>query len=503
MASRLSQYQGSLDLEFMGDVDAALRNKGSKWAYRLSFLTVAAFVLFLVWIIFFATRDEVTRGEGQITPSLGVQPVQSEQGGIIQEVFVKEGQEVKKGDRLVQMANVGVLAEYQNLLNKQVESSLALRRLDAEAEGTSLEYTPEEMAANPETVNDQLRLYTARKDKFESGKREIEATLEQKRRAVEEALSRKQQHEATLLLLKEQVDRVRPLVEKRLYPELNYLNLRQRVVSLETELNTLAETISRTQSEVRGEEARLAGLDSERQASIAAERNDYRRQLNSINERLVAGSHQVKISDLRAPMNGVVRRILLKEESVAQRAQTIMELLPTDDTLEVDARFRPADRGYISEGMPAQIKVAAYDFTIYGSLPAVVTRISPDTIEDAKGQAWYEVRLRTDASKLEYKGEELEMKPGMTVTADVISGKKTVFDYLMKPLLKSQQEGRAVGHTPDMPGTAAPEGQTPPDGSIVPDDSGEPAAQDLPADGAEGTAPPSAVPGSAANDAER
>lgn len=433
------------DLEFMGDVDAAMRYKGSKWAYRLSFVLLAVFVLFMLWIIF-TDRNEVTRGEGQITPSLGVQPIQSEQGGIVKEIFVKEGQEVKKGDKLVQMSNIEAVSEYQDLLNKQVECMLSLKRLDAEREGGDLTYSQEETAAYPDMVEDQLRLFSARKEKLQSGTREIQATLEQKIFSVEEAMGRKSQYEANLLLLKDQERRVKPLVEQRRYSEIEYLNLRQRVISQEGDLNALAETIAKTQFEVNEERTRLANRDNEWQATIASERNDYRRQLDSINQKIAAGSHQVRISELYAPMNGVIRRILLKEENVAQRAQAIMELLPTDDTLEVDARFRPADRGFLETGMTAEVKVDAYDFTIYGGLPAVVTRISGDTIEDSKGQAWYEVRLQTESSKLIYGDEELEMKPGMTVKIDVISGEKSIFDYLMKPILKSRQVGKARGH---------------------------------------------------------
>ena len=442
----MARKKGELvDLDFMNDVDAALRYKGSKWAYRLSFIMLSAFVLFMVWIVF-TDRNEVTRGNGQITPSLGVQPIQSEQGGIVKEIFVKEGQEVKKGDKLVQMSNIEAVSEYQDLLNKQVECVLSLKRLDAERDGRPLVFTEEEQKAYADMVEDQLRLYLARKDKLESGTREIQATLEQKLLSVQEALSRKAQYEQNLLLLKDQEQRVRPLVEQRRYSEIEYLNLRQRIISQEGDLNTLAETINRTQSEVREEASRLANRDTEWQATIASERNDYRRQLDSINQKLAAGSHQVRISELYAPMNGVIRRILLKEENVAQRAQAIMELLPTDDTLEVDARFRPADRGFLEAGMEAQVKVDAFDFTIYGALPAVLTRISADTIEDSKGQAWYEVRLQTESSKLNYGGQDLDIKPGMTVKVDVISGEKSIFDYLMKPILKSRLVGKVRGH---------------------------------------------------------
>ncbi len=428
-----------VDLEFMSEVDAALLYRGGRWAYRLSFGLIGFFLVFMLWMIL-TERDEVTRGSGQITPSLGVQPIQSEQGGIIKEIFVKEGQEVKQGDKLVQMSNIEALAEYQTLLNKQVEFTLALKRLEAEAQAAPLRYEAAEGEAHPEIVSDQERLYAARKEKLEGGTREIQANLEQKRRAVEEALSRRKQYEQNLILLQEQVERVRPLVERNVYPRIEYLNLSQRVITQQGELKALAETIARTQSEAREEETRLANRDSEWQAAVAAETNEFRRQLDSINQKLKAGSYQVEISELPAPMNGVIRRILLKEENVAQRAQTIMELLPTDDTLEVDARFKPPDRDHLRAEQKALVKVDAYDFTIYGGLPALVTRISADTIEDSRGQTWYEVRLRTESSRLLHDGQALEIKPGMTVQVDVISGKKSVFNYLMKPFLKSQQE---------------------------------------------------------------
>lgn len=440
----LGGRQDPVELEFMSEVDAALRYRGSKWAYVLSFLILLFFIGFLLWISF-TERNEVTRGEGQITPSLGVQLIQSEQGGIVKEIFVKEGQEVRAEDKLGQMSNIEALAEYQNLLNRQMECTLSLKRFDAERSGGSLEFTDEERTAYPDMVEDQMRLFTTRREKLESGARELKATLEQKRLAVQEALDRKQTAEQNLILLKEQAERVRPLVAQNRYPKLDYLNLLQRVIGQEGELNTLVETIARTQNEMTEEAERLANRDQEWQTSVATERNDYRRQLDAINQRLSAGSHRVETSYLRAPMNGVIRRILLKEESVAQRAQTIMELLPTDDTLEVDARFRPADRGFLEEGMEAIIKVDAYDFTIYGGLPAQIVRISGDTIEDNKGQAWYEVRLKTGAAKLMYSGQELEMKPGMTVKVDVLSGQKSIFDYLMKPILKSRQTGKARG----------------------------------------------------------
>ena len=434
------------DLEFMDDVEAALRHQGSPIAYRLSFLLTTFFFVFLVWSCV-ATRNEVTRGEGQVIPSLGIQPIQSSEGGVISKIHVRENQEVKAGDILVEMANVDAITGYQDMLNKQVEYRFALRRLDAEATGSDLKFSAEEQAAYPDAVLDQIRLFNARREKYEGDGRELEANLEQKRSAVQEIQAQKRQAEENLLLLQEQEQRVAPLVKRGLHPEIEYLNLRQRIVTQQGDLNSLAETLARTMIEVQEEETKLANRKTVWDNAVAQEQNEFRRQLDSVEERLKAGSHAVKNNDLRAPMAGIVRRVLLKEGSVAQRAESILELLPTEDILEVEARFKPPDRGFLELGQNATISVTAFESSVYGTLSGQVLSISPDTIEDSKGQAWYQVRLRTNSSKLTFEGTDLDIKAGMTVTVDVISGEKSVFDYLMKPILKSRQKGKAGVHT--------------------------------------------------------
>lgn len=441
--SKLDLYQNSEDLYYMDVVAAAMRNRGSRIAYWLSMLLLATFILFIVWSCN-TERSEVTRGKGQITPSLGVQPIQSEAGGVIEKIYVKEGQEVKAGDIVAEMSNIEAMAEYQTLANRRIEHELALKRLEAEEKGFPLVFTPEELEKYPNVVNDQIRLFNTRRERQESGTREIRANLEQKKRSVEEALTRKQQHEKNLMLLRQQVGRVRHLVQQGIYSEIDFLNLRQRVVGLEGELNSLAEVIAKTLSEVQEEQTRLENRDKEWSLAVASEIDENRKNLDAIVQRLTAGDQRVQDKVLRAPMNGVIRKIQLKEESVAQRAETVMELLPTEDTLEVDARFAPQHRGYLRVGLDAVVKVDAYDFTVHGTLPAKVTRISADTIEDNRGQAWFEVRLRTESSKLIYKGDDLDIKPGMTVTVDVISGSKSILAYILKPFIKTQVESRIV-----------------------------------------------------------
>lgn len=388
--------------------------------------------------------------------SRGVQPIQSADGGIITDIFVQENEEVAAGQVLARISNIRAIAEYHDLINKEVEYTLALVRLEAERQGVIPAFTEDNQKDHPFVVRDQMRLYNSRTDQYQSEGRELEALLDQKELEVEEAQRRREQFEKSLLLLKQQEKQIRPLVG-RSYSEIDYLNLRQRIVSQEGELNGLAQVISRAQSAVREAEEKLRTREPERHAKIADEMNKVRQELSTTKESLEARSDRVSRTDLRAPMNGVVKSILLKQDSVARSAETIMELLPLEDTLEVVARFHPKDRGFIDVGQEATIKISAYDFSIYGGMQAYITSISADTIEDSKGQPWYEVRLRTTTSTLPGK-EDLEMKVGMTVLADVLSGEKSIFTYLMKPLFRSKIKQHVIGRDlSEVPQEIAPE----------------------------------------------
>lgn len=434
----------SEDLEFMSDVDAAYARRGSAWAYRLTLLLICIFFVCFI-LSFFIEREEVTKGDGTIIFSRGVQPIQSLDGGILIQLLVKENEIVEAGTILAKISNTASRAEYQDLLNKESDYTLSLKRLRAERDGEAPDFTEEERKKFPFAVRDQLRIFDAHKDKNSGDEKELNALLEQKRLEVESSQSTRRSTEKSLLLLKQQEEQIRPLVSKGVYSEIEYLKLKQRIVSQESYLNGLAQTIGKAQSAVREAESKLANLDPERLAKIANEMNDTSQNLRAVKEALVSRESRVDRSDLKAPIRGIVKRILLKEDSVVRQAETVMELLPLGDSLEIEAKFRPEDRGFIAVGQNATIKISAFDFAIYGGLSAVVENISGDTIEDSKGRPWYAVRLKTSNSTLPGK-EDLDVKVGMTVTVDVFSGKKTLFNYLMKPLVKSKVASNVVSN---------------------------------------------------------
>ena len=425
------------DMLYMHDVDVAMHRRGHPWAFTLSLSVLLFFVVFMLWA-HVAMIDDVTRGNGQVVPAQGVQPIQSERGGSILEVLVAENDLVDKNQPLLNIANVREESGLQDMETRYIELSFALKRLFAEEQGHDLVFSEEEERSYPETVASQMRLFQTRKEQFEGQSQVLLSQIEQRKREVAEARERKESYEKTLLGLKQKEATYRPLIGRSV-SELEALELKNQIITQEGELNSVAQTIARAESGVRAATERLGNLKAERQATIADEINKTRLEQASVEQQIKAGSEQVTRSELRSPVRGTVKRILLKKGSVAKPAETIMEILPTDGALLVEAKFSPVDRGFLFVNQPAMVKVSAYEFSIYGGLEATVIKISEDTIDDKKGEPWYEVQFLTKRSSILYRGEELAILPGMTVTVDVLTDKKSVLSHILGPIRKAMQ----------------------------------------------------------------
>ncbi len=427
------------DLEFMSEVDAALHRKGHPLAFLLSASLGVFFLVFILWSAF-APLDEVTRGQAQVIPSQRVQEIQNLEGGIIQEIFVREGQIVEKGTVLVRLDNESAASFFRDAVSKSYEHMAAIARLEAELAGKEPVYPEEVVQKAPQVVADQTSIHNARKRQLELELSVLESQLAQKRQEVDEMVGRQGQLGASLRVAQEQRDIARPLVEKQIYSKVDYLSLEQRVIQLRGDISSLAVNIPKARNAVHEVEQRLSHRKAEVRSQAVEEINKRRVELNSLRETLSAGEDRVTRTDLRAPVRGTVKRIIINTQGgVVKPGESILELVPLDDTLLVEARIRPADIAFLHPGQKAIVKVTAYDFSIYGGLEAGLEQISADTIEDRKGEFYYLVKLRTRKNAITYRGENLPIMPGMTATVDILTGKKTVLDYLLKPILKAQQ----------------------------------------------------------------
>jgi len=427
------------DIEFMSEVDAALRHRGHPYAYLLSVAIIVTFAVFCIWA-HFAVLDEVTRGMGSVIPSQRLQEMQNLEGGILQEVLVHEGQIVEKDQVLVRIDNEQARSIFRDASSKILEHEAAIIRLEAEASGTDPVYSPELREKAPTITQDQLNIFHARKEQLLAEIRVFDAQRYQKQQEVEEMISRRKQLVQSHKIAAERRNIARPLMEKNVYPRVDYLQLEESLLKLQGDIDSLSLGIPRASRAAEEAKARLEQRMAEFRNQAQEEINKRRAELRSLRESLTAGEDRVTRTDIRAPMRGTIKRINHNTiGGVIRPGDTILELVPLDDTLLIETRIRPADIAFLHPGQRAMVKITAYDFSIYGGLEATVEQISADTIEDRKGENFYLVKLRTKTNTIIYRGQKLPIIPGMTATVDILTGKKSVLDYMLKPILKAKQ----------------------------------------------------------------
>ncbi|MFD2205641.1 HlyD family type I secretion periplasmic adaptor subunit [Kiloniella antarctica] len=429
------------DLLFMPDLLAAEYRKGRNIAYILTFMTFMFFVVFGIWASL-TELDEVTRGEGTFTPAQKTQIIQNLEGGIISEILVNEGDIVNKGDILVRINNSSAKASADELESQRKILSISVIRMTAELYDTPLEYSQDEIERSPDEVGDQTALYTARKNQQASQIQVIENQTGQRQQEISEVNSRIGQLKNSLGLAKQEYNITKPLVDKGVLPRLQLIRINREIVDLQGEIKTLGVGLPRLQNAVLESKLRIEEMILTTKAELSDELNRARSELKSITESMEAGADTVRRTDVKSPVYGTVKE--LKRNTVGgviRGGEDIVEIVPLDDTLVVEAKIRPSDRAFLLPGQEATIKVSAYDFSKYGGLKAKLERISASTIKDEEGENFYRIYLRTDDNKIVSKGKDLEIIPGMTATVEIMTGKKTIIDYLLKPIFKARNSG--------------------------------------------------------------
>mgnify|MGYP000114935827 FL=1 len=426
------------DLLFAPDLHAATMRKGRRIAYTLTFTAFMFFVIFGTWASM-AELDEVTRGEGTFIPAQKTQIIQNLEGGIITELMVQEGDIVEKGDILLRIDNSQATSNVKDSNEQLKILSATVKRLTAELNDTPLEYTEAERKNAPDQVTDQTSLYNARKLQQDAQIKVLENQSRQRRQEVAEVRSRIGQLRNSLALAREERNITKPLVDKGISPRLELIRIDRQVADLEGEIKTLRTSLPRLEGATLEAKQRIDEMVLTTKAEVSDELNRSRAEMKSLSERVAAGVDTVQRTDIRSPVRGTIKE--LKRNTVGgviRPGEDIVEIVPLDDTLLVEAQIRPSDRAFLRSGQKATIKVTAYDFSIYGGLEGKLERISASTIKDEEGESFYRVYLRTEDNKIISKGKELEIIPGMTANVEILTGKKTVMDYLLKPILKAR-----------------------------------------------------------------
>jgi adhesin transport system membrane fusion protein len=398
----------------------------------------AFFVLFVIWANL-ATLDEISRGEGKIIPSSDIQAVQVIESGIVEEFLAKEGDEVDAGQVIVRLSDIEASSDLGANRARYLGLMASIARLQAEAEGKpSIEFPKEVMEGAPGSVTEEMNAFTANQQQIISQTNIFQQQLMQREQEERELTGRISDLRGVIALQREEKNMIAPLVARGSAPKLELLQLDRTIKEKSTELNSAQSSLPRVQSSINEARARIKDIETTARAKAQMELSAKLIEMNEIKERLGALSERKTRTEIKSPVRGTIQEITVNTVGgVAKAGEDIVRIVPRDDQLIVEAKIKPSDRAFIYPGQAAMIKLSAYDFSIYGGLKGEVVDISADTIEDEKGNMWFRVRLRTFDTQLKRKDQILPIVPGMVATADILTGKKTVMQYMLKPIMKT------------------------------------------------------------------
>lgn len=427
------------DLDFMPDVEAASRRSANRFAFLLTVFVFVAVGTLLAWAAH-AMLDEITRGEGRVVPSSRIQVIQNLEGGILAGIMVREGDIVEKGRVLLRIENTAAETNYRESRSRYLALLAGIARAEAELSERPISFPDAVLKEAPAAAADQRALFLTRKQQLDAETNVARAQAEQRLQEIAELRSRQKQLERTLAISREEHSITKPLVDKGVMSRVELLRLERGISSLEGEISTVHLSIPRAQSAMREAEERIRGTRLSFRNQATEVLNRQRNELQPLIETMFASKDRVSRTEVRSPVRGTVKDIMMNTVGgVIRPGENIMEIVPLDDTLLIEARIRPADIAFMRPDQAAAIKITAYDYSIYGGLDARVTRISADTIEDDRGERFYRVYLRTDKNALAHRGAQLPIIPGMTASVEILTGEKSVLDYLLKPILKARE----------------------------------------------------------------
>lgn len=435
--AKLSQWQ---DDDFQPARRAAARATPPRIITLLASCIGLLFLCAVLWA-HFSSLDEVTIGEGKVISSRKMQVVQNLEGGILKDVMVSEGDVVSPEQVLLRIDDTGVAANYGESRVKALNQLAAISRLTAEVEGTPLNFPRELLAERPDFADSERANYLARQNGQKAEVATLRQQLTQRESELLELRSKVQKLDRSNKLLQEELATTTPLVETGAIARVEVLRLERQANEMKGDLDSTRLAIPRAEAAIQEINRKIEERQSVFRADAAKELAARRAEFATVRETISAAKDRVERTEVRSPVRGIVQSVKIRTVGgVIRPGMDLIEIVPLDDTLLVEAKIKPSDIAFIRPGLPATVKLSAYDFSIYGGLTGKVERISADSILEERSQSqesFYLIQVRTDSTQLSGKGQNLPIIPGMVATVDVLTGKKTVLQYLLKPFLKT------------------------------------------------------------------
>lgn len=428
--------EGDRDNDFDANADWAIAEQTPRGARVLVWLSVVAVLILLVWASL-ASLDEVTRGEGKVIPSRQIQVLQSMDGGIVSEILVREGQTVKAGDLLLKVDPTRMVSSLRENRSQYLALLAKAARLKALADGARF-IPPEGMDQEaPEIVEQERQLYESRRAELDAGMGVARQQATQRGQELVSVKARREQAAQSYALTARELEMTRPLAKSGAVSDVELLRLERDVARYRGERDSASSDIPRLESAINEAMRKIQEVDLAFKNTARSELSETNAKLNALSEGSTALADRVKQTDIRSPVNGTVKQLRVNTVGgVVQPGKDLIELVPSDDALLLEARVLPRDIAFLRPGQKALVKFTAYDFATYGGLEATLELISADSVVDEKGNAFFLVRVRTLSTNLG--PQKLPIIPGMVAEVDILTGKKTVLAYLLKPILRAK-----------------------------------------------------------------
>ena len=404
----------------------------------------ALFVCFTGWASF-AEVDEIARGDGKVIPASKTQVIQASEPGVVQEIAVQIGQTVKKNDLIIRLDNSGNTSSLGEEKAKARALQARIARLQFEQSGNvegSFPCPTEIQTVAPEICDNEQKLLVARRDNFEVKLSVLKSRLDQREKELDEATANSDRLSKSLAVTDQEAALVEPMVKKGLMARTEQIRVEREQTDLHGQLALAGETIKKTQAAITEAQLQVNELGLQLQQEALSDLTQALADLSVVDETIRGATDKVARTDIRSPVDGIVNTLDVNTlGAFVQPGAVVAGIVPTSETLLVEARVSPRDVAFIQPNQEALIKVTAYDFSIFGGIEGKVSNITADSLVDQKtGEPYYQVRVATEKSTLTRNGKTYSIIPGMICSVDIKTGRKTILNYLLKPINKARQE---------------------------------------------------------------
>ena len=399
--------------------------------------TVGAFVLIgLTWASL-AELDRMTRGNGKVVPSRQVQLIQNLEGGIINKILVREGEVVEKGDPLFILDNTSLKSQLDKGRQRQLALQAKIIRLRAQVDQVEPFFPDEIVNEAPDVVTTETLLFAGRKESADSQIRFLKGQIRQRLQELEETSVIIATTKKGIEFAQSEMNMMAPLFKSGLEPETTKIKLNRTLSDLKGKKASAEHALKRIKASIQESQDRVVAEQEKYRTEALGELSKATNEMSEVEKAMPALLDKVTRTELRAPMRGVINRLLVNTEGgVAKPGEPLAELVPLDDSLVIEANVKPSDIAFLYVGQKVRVNITAYDFAKYGGLEGELINISADAVKVSDTESMYVIQVRTNTSSISYNDEKLEIIPGMVAEVGILTGKQTIMEYILTPILK-------------------------------------------------------------------